>query len=306
MGAPDPLDATLSPGGTLQAPAQPAAQQLPDVPGMVGDPGHLLDHRSDAGQGPVVGVEAMRAGALSERLAASSPRPVSGKRTNVTRRRRRQGSVSAPLRPGSMSSTDRHAPPIAEVDATQSTNASCPAVGSRRRGRLGGAGQRVRGVLPGVLWAAAQASRPDDHRPCRRRGCAAGGLCPRRPPLAAAGDLRRAGGVGAARRDEPCRRHDPPPSPTRGRHAAAWAATNPAGTVGRHRGPDPSVACAAAWPTPSDRLHHLVGLPVEEIGRQLGVPSGTVKGRLARGRAALARRLGTDFYPTHQETLVDE
>jgi RNA polymerase sigma-70 factor (ECF subfamily) len=53
-------------------------------------------------------------------------------------------------------------------------------------------------------------------------------------------------------------------------------------------------------------LHHLVGLPVEEIGRQLGVPSGTVKGRLARGRAALARRLGTDFYPTHQETLVDE
>lgn len=53
-------------------------------------------------------------------------------------------------------------------------------------------------------------------------------------------------------------------------------------------------------------LHHLVGLPVEEIGRQLGVPSGTIKGRLARGRAALARRLGTDFYPTHQETLVDE
>jgi RNA polymerase sigma-70 factor (ECF subfamily) len=53
-------------------------------------------------------------------------------------------------------------------------------------------------------------------------------------------------------------------------------------------------------------LHHLVGLPVEEIGRQLGVPSGTVKGRLARGRAALARRLGTDFSPTHQETLVDE
>lgn len=53
-------------------------------------------------------------------------------------------------------------------------------------------------------------------------------------------------------------------------------------------------------------LHHLVGLSVEEIGRQLGVPSGTIKGRLARGRAALARRLGTDFYPTHQETLVDE
>src|SRR5215211_7117572 len=56
-------------GGTLQPPAQPTAQQLPHVPGMVGDPGHLLDHRSDALKGPVVGVEAMRPGALSERLA---------------------------------------------------------------------------------------------------------------------------------------------------------------------------------------------------------------------------------------------
>ena len=55
-------------GGTLQPPAQPTAQQLPHVPGMVGDPGHLLDHRSNALKGPVVGVEAMRPGALSERL----------------------------------------------------------------------------------------------------------------------------------------------------------------------------------------------------------------------------------------------
>jgi RNA polymerase sigma-70 factor (ECF subfamily) len=53
-------------------------------------------------------------------------------------------------------------------------------------------------------------------------------------------------------------------------------------------------------------LHHLVGLSVEEISRQLGVPSGTVKARLARGRTALARRLGTDYYPAHRETLVDE
>ena len=48
------------------------------------------------------------------------------------------------------------------------------------------------------------------------------------------------------------------------------------------------------------------GRSVEEISRQLGVPSGTVKARLARGRTALARRLGTDFYPVHRETLVDE
>jgi hypothetical protein len=38
------------------------------VPGMVGDPGELLDHGGDAGQGPVVGVEAVRAGTLAQRL----------------------------------------------------------------------------------------------------------------------------------------------------------------------------------------------------------------------------------------------
>src|SRR6266511_422284 len=35
---------------------------------MVADPGGLLDHDSDAGQGPVVGVEAVRTGALAQRL----------------------------------------------------------------------------------------------------------------------------------------------------------------------------------------------------------------------------------------------
>jgi RNA polymerase sigma-70 factor, ECF subfamily len=41
-------------------------------------------------------------------------------------------------------------------------------------------------------------------------------------------------------------------------------------------------------------LHHLVGLPVEEVARELGVPTGTVKSRLARGRRALAQVLETD------------
>jgi RNA polymerase sigma-70 factor, ECF subfamily len=38
-------------------------------------------------------------------------------------------------------------------------------------------------------------------------------------------------------------------------------------------------------------LHHLAGLPVEEVARELGLATGTVKSRLARGRAALAGML---------------
>ena len=41
-------------------------------------------------------------------------------------------------------------------------------------------------------------------------------------------------------------------------------------------------------------LHHFVGLPVEEVASSLGIPVGTVKTRLARGRAVLARRLAAD------------
>jgi RNA polymerase sigma-70 factor, ECF subfamily len=45
-------------------------------------------------------------------------------------------------------------------------------------------------------------------------------------------------------------------------------------------------------------LHHLAGLPVHEVAATLDVPSGTVKARLARGRAALAARLSTDLEST--------
>jgi RNA polymerase sigma-70 factor (ECF subfamily) len=46
-------------------------------------------------------------------------------------------------------------------------------------------------------------------------------------------------------------------------------------------------------------LHYLADLPVEKIAEELGVPIGTVKSRLSRGRDALASRLacvegGTD------------
>jgi RNA polymerase sigma-70 factor, ECF subfamily len=38
-------------------------------------------------------------------------------------------------------------------------------------------------------------------------------------------------------------------------------------------------------------LYHLVGLPVDEIAAQLGIPTGTIKTRLARGRRLLAGHL---------------
>jgi RNA polymerase sigma-70 factor (ECF subfamily) len=39
-------------------------------------------------------------------------------------------------------------------------------------------------------------------------------------------------------------------------------------------------------------LHHLAGLSIDEIADQVHSPPGTVKARLARGRAALAQQLG--------------
>jgi len=39
-------------------------------------------------------------------------------------------------------------------------------------------------------------------------------------------------------------------------------------------------------------LHYFADLPVDEIAGLLGVPAGTVKSRLSRGRTALAARLG--------------
>lgn len=39
-------------------------------------------------------------------------------------------------------------------------------------------------------------------------------------------------------------------------------------------------------------LHYLADLPVAQVAAQLGVPEGTVKARLSRGRAAMAQFLG--------------
>jgi hypothetical protein len=59
-------------GGALQPVVQPVAQQLPDVAGMVADPGQPLDHGSGAGKRPVVGVEAVRPGTLAQLLVGQA------------------------------------------------------------------------------------------------------------------------------------------------------------------------------------------------------------------------------------------
>jgi len=41
-------------------------------------------------------------------------------------------------------------------------------------------------------------------------------------------------------------------------------------------------------------LHHLCDLPVKDVAAEVGVPEGTIKARLSRGRSALAALLGEE------------
>lgn len=66
-------------------------------------------------------------------------------------------------------------------------------------------------------------------------------------------------------------------------------------------GPDPQtmVLVAALRQLPEAQRtalvqHHMGGMPVAEIANRAGVPEGTVKARLSRGRAALASLLADD------------
>jgi DNA-directed RNA polymerase specialized sigma24 family protein len=138
---------------------------------------------------------------------------------------------------------------------------------SRRAARGPG---RLRAVLQRLPAAAVGAVRGHGRRPPRGGGCAAGGLCPR---VAALALLRLA---------------PPPPSgPELSTESVDLAAALRALPMGQRQ-----VIV----------LHHLVGLPVDEIARQLRLPSGTVKSHLTRGRRSLARRLGL---ATAQEVQID-
>ena len=57
------------------------------------------------------------------------------------------------------------------------------------------------------------------------------------------------------------------------------------------------VAALRRLPEPQRRalvLHHVCDLPVQAVAAEIGVPEGTVKARLSRGRAALAALLSDD------------
>lgn len=46
-------------------------------------------------------------------------------------------------------------------------------------------------------------------------------------------------------------------------------------------------------------LHHIADLPVHDVAREMGVPEGTIKARLSRGRAALAALLADEEGLSH-------
>jgi RNA polymerase sigma-70 factor, ECF subfamily len=108
--------------------------------------------------------------------------------------------------------------------------------------------------------------------------------------------------VGAPGRPEPRRRPGPPEPATPGCAAAARPpAPAPAAQV-----EDLALLEALRGLSVGQRqvlvLHYLIGMTVEEVATTLGVPTGTVKVRLARGRHALAARLGEqqEVRPQHE------
>ena len=62
------------------------------------------------------------------------------------------------------------------------------------------------------------------------------------------------------------------------------------------------VAALRQLPEPQRQalvLHHIADLPVHDVAREVGVPEGTIKARLSRGRAALAALLADEEGLSH-------
>lgn len=79
------------------------------------------------------------------------------------------------------------------------------------------------------------------------------------------------------------------------RRVAAHRRHGPPGDVPEHS-PDSVALVAALRQIPEKQrraivLYHIVGLTVEQVAAEVGAPTGTVKARLSRGRAALAALL---------------
>ena len=53
-------------------------------------------------------------------------------------------------------------------------------------------------------------------------------------------------------------------------------------------------------------LYHVADLSIDDVARELGVPPGTVKARLSRGRAAMAARLADPAPPVPLQPLAAE
>lgn len=89
---------------------------------------------------------------------------------------------------------------------------------------------------------------------------------------------------------------------TRGRRSPDRAMSAPTTTVPPSEAHVVLVAALRQLPDAQRRalvLHHLADLPVHEVAREVGAPEGTVKARLARGRAALAALLADNPEARH-------
>lgn len=84
---------------------------------------------------------------------------------------------------------------------------------------------------------------------------------------------------------------------TRGRRPADRAVALPTAAAPPSEAHVAVVAALKKLPETQRRalvLHHMCDLPVQAVAHEMGVPEGTVKARLSRGRAALAALLSDD------------